>query len=88
MSSLPNVLKREKGIFSGIVGKKHVGPKRSFKFNVEHTEEQESILQTGRNITHIKLLVREFLKKCKKKNKVRLFGFPRLQYKKNNCVFI
>jgi hypothetical protein len=27
-------------MFTGIVGKKHVGPAKSYKFNYEHTEEQ------------------------------------------------
>ncbi|KAK3930451.1 N-sulfoglucosamine sulfohydrolase [Frankliniella fusca] len=60
--SLPNIL-RHNGIYTGIIGKKHVGPKETFKFDFEATEEGHSILQVGRNITNIKLLVREFLEK-------------------------
>lgn len=45
----------------GIIGKKHVGPNPVFKFDYEQTEENNSIFQVGRNITHIKLLAREFL---------------------------
>lgn len=60
IKSLPNIL-RENGIRSGIIGKKHVGPKESYLFDYEQTEENNSILQVGRNITHIKLLTREFL---------------------------
>lgn len=45
------------------MGKKHVGPAEVFKFDFEATEENHSILQVGRNITKIKLLVREFLSK-------------------------
>ncbi|KAK9885134.1 hypothetical protein WA026_010645 [Henosepilachna vigintioctopunctata] len=58
--SLPQVLKTA-GVRTGIIGKKHVGPKSVFEFDYEQTEENNSILQVGRNITHIKLLVREFL---------------------------
>lgn len=60
VKSLPKILK-EKGVRTGIIGKKHVGPKQVFAFDYEQTEENNSILQVGRNITHIKLLVREFL---------------------------
>lgn len=44
----------------GIIGKKHVGPKQTYRFDYAETEENNSILQVGRNITKIKLLVREF----------------------------
>ncbi|XP_049774157.1 N-sulphoglucosamine sulphohydrolase [Schistocerca cancellata] len=60
VKSLPTLL-REKNIRTGIIGKKHVGPKEVYKFDYEQTEENNSILQVGRNITKIKLLVREFL---------------------------
>jgi len=47
---------------SGIIGKKHVGPQSVYPFDFSRTEEDKySILQVGRNITKIKLLVREFL---------------------------
>lgn len=58
--SLPHILK-SRGIKTGLIGKKHVGPASVFKFDYERTEEGHSINQVGRNITHIKLLVREFL---------------------------
>lgn len=45
----------------GIIGKKHVGPEPVYPFDFAYTEENGSILQVGRNITRIKLLVREFL---------------------------
>jgi N-sulfoglucosamine sulfohydrolase len=57
---LPNIL-RKHDIRSGLIGKKHVGPTENFKFDFERTEEEYSINQVGRNITNIKLLVREFL---------------------------
>ncbi|XP_014203621.1 N-sulphoglucosamine sulphohydrolase [Copidosoma floridanum] len=60
IQTLPKILKR-KNIRTGIIGKKHVGPKKAYPFDFSYTEENESILQVGRNITRIKLLVREFL---------------------------
>lgn len=47
--------------FAGIIGKKHVGPESVYKFDYERTEENNSILQVGRNITLIKNLVADFL---------------------------
>ncbi|KAK7075918.1 hypothetical protein SK128_001334 [Halocaridina rubra] len=58
--SLPNILSSN-GIRNGIIGKKHVGPESVYQFDFAHTEETESILQVGRNITHIRNLVHEFL---------------------------
>ncbi|XP_046648750.1 N-sulphoglucosamine sulphohydrolase-like isoform X2 [Daphnia pulicaria] len=58
--SLPTIL-RENGVRTGIIGKKHVGPGSAYTFDYEQTEENNSIMQVGRNITRIKLLVREFL---------------------------
>lgn len=45
----------------GIIGKKHVGPEAVYPFDFAYTEENGSVLQVGRNITRIKLLVRKFL---------------------------
>lgn len=45
----------------GIIGKKHVGPETVYPFEFAYTEENGSVLQVGRNITRIKLLVRKFL---------------------------
>ncbi|KAK5641207.1 hypothetical protein RI129_009754 [Pyrocoelia pectoralis] len=61
VNSLPKILKQN-GIRTGIIGKKHVGPKSVYPFDYAETEENNSILQVGRNITHIKLLAREFLR--------------------------
>lgn len=58
--SLPKILKRH-SVRTGIVGKKHVGPESVYPFDYSETEENNSILQVGRNITNIKLLVRDFL---------------------------
>lgn len=60
VQSLPTIL-RKNNVRSGLIGKKHVGPSEVFKFDYEQTEEQHSVNQVGRNITKIKLLVREFL---------------------------
>lgn len=64
IKSLPNVLSENK-IRTGLIGKKHIGPDQVFKFDYEETEEKHSINQVGRNITKIKLLVREFLDSSK-----------------------
>ncbi|XP_006635463.1 N-sulphoglucosamine sulphohydrolase [Lepisosteus oculatus] len=58
--SLPLLLSQA-GIRTGIIGKKHVGPQTVYPFDFAHTEENSSVLQVGRNITKIKLLVRQFL---------------------------
>lgn len=47
---------------AGIIGKKHVGPEAVYPFEFSYTEENNSILQVGRNITRIKQLVRAFLR--------------------------
>ncbi|XP_067005093.2 N-sulphoglucosamine sulphohydrolase [Anabrus simplex] len=64
VKSLPSILSKHK-IRTGIIGKKHVGPSNVYPFDYAETEENNSILQVGRNITKIKLLVREFLKQNK-----------------------
>ncbi|XP_055607994.1 N-sulphoglucosamine sulphohydrolase [Uranotaenia lowii] len=56
------------GIRTGLIGKKHVGPSEVFKFDYEQTEENHPINQVGRNITNIKLFVREFLNENKQKD--------------------
>lgn len=61
MKSVTKTLK-ENGIRTGIIGKKHVGPEEVYPFDYSQTEENNSILQVGRNITYMKLLTREFLK--------------------------
>ncbi|XP_077490725.1 N-sulfoglucosamine sulfohydrolase [Amblyomma americanum] len=60
VKSLPLLLSQH-GIRTGIIGKKHVGPEEVYPFDFAHTEENNSILQVGRNITKIKHLVRHFL---------------------------
>ncbi|CAG9092855.1 unnamed protein product [Plutella xylostella] len=61
VTSLPVLLSKH-GVMTGIIGKKHVGPGSVYKFDYEQTEENNHINQVGRNITHMKLLAREFLK--------------------------
>ncbi|XP_042525921.1 N-sulphoglucosamine sulphohydrolase isoform X2 [Dipodomys spectabilis] len=58
--SLPLLLSQA-GVRTGIIGKKHVGPETVYPFDFAYTEENSSVLQVGRNITRIKLLVRRFL---------------------------
>lgn len=53
----------------GIIGKKDVGPAAVYKFDYEQTEENNHVNQVGRNITHIKLLTREFLAKANQDSK-------------------
>uniref|UniRef100_A0A8D8M3X3 N-sulphoglucosamine sulphohydrolase n=1 Tax=Cacopsylla melanoneura TaxID=428564 RepID=A0A8D8M3X3_9HEMI len=60
VKTLPKILKDSR-IRTGIIGKKHVGPDNVYPFDFAYTEENHSILQVGRNITYMKLLVREFL---------------------------
>ncbi|XP_017755074.1 PREDICTED: N-sulphoglucosamine sulphohydrolase [Eufriesea mexicana] len=64
VQSLPKILMKNH-IRTGIIGKKHVGPTNVYPFDFSQTEENNSILQVGRNITKIKLLVREFLSQNK-----------------------
>ncbi|XP_004066210.4 N-sulfoglucosamine sulfohydrolase isoform X2 [Oryzias latipes] len=57
--SLPLLLSQAR-VRTGIIGKKHVGPGSVYPFDFSYTEENASVLQVGRNITRIKLLVRKF----------------------------
>ncbi|XP_063895588.1 N-sulphoglucosamine sulphohydrolase [Helicoverpa armigera] len=68
VASLPNLL-REHNVMTGIIGKKDVGPAAQYKFDYEQTEENNHVNQVGRNITHIKLLSREFLAAANRDNK-------------------
>ncbi|XP_026746870.1 N-sulphoglucosamine sulphohydrolase isoform X1 [Trichoplusia ni] len=68
VTSLPNLLKSHE-VITGIIGKKDVGPAALYQFDYEQTEENNHVNQVGRNITHIKLLTREFLNKAHNDNK-------------------
>ncbi|XP_034021642.1 N-sulphoglucosamine sulphohydrolase [Thalassophryne amazonica] len=59
IQSLPLLLNHA-DVHTGIIGKKHVGPASVYPFDFAYTEENSSVLQVGRNITRIKLLVRRF----------------------------
>uniref|UniRef100_A0A1A7WP27 N-sulfoglucosamine sulfohydrolase (Sulfamidase) n=1 Tax=Iconisemion striatum TaxID=60296 RepID=A0A1A7WP27_9TELE len=59
IQSLPLLLSKA-NVHTGIIGKKHVGPGSVYPFDFAYTEENASVLQVGRNITRIKLLVRRF----------------------------
>eukprot|EP00066_Takifugu_rubripes_P006939 XP_003972080.1 PREDICTED: N-sulphoglucosamine sulphohydrolase [Takifugu rubripes] len=59
VQSLPLLLSKA-NVHTGIIGKKHVGPGSVYPFDFAYTEENGSVLQVGRNITRIKLLVRKF----------------------------
>ncbi|KAK6642945.1 hypothetical protein RUM43_004447 [Polyplax serrata] len=74
VKSLPKIL-NDHGIFTGIIGKKHVGPSSVYPFHYEQTEEKNCIMQVGRNITKMKLLVREFLQMNKTKPFFLYVGF-------------
>ena len=63
--SLPFILKKTK-VRTGIIGKKHVGPLDTYPFDFSYTENEESTLQCGRNITRMKNLVDEFLSQNQK----------------------
>ncbi|KAH8358717.1 hypothetical protein KR093_002020 [Drosophila rubida] len=71
VSALPNVLRQQSNgsIFSGVIGKKHVGPAANFRFDFEQTEEQHSINQIGRNITRMKDYARQFLAQAKQSHR-------------------
>ena len=60
VQSLPFIL-HQSGIRTGIIGKKHVAPEFVYPFDFSQTEENNSILQVGRNITKMKELTQEFL---------------------------
>ncbi|CAH2238612.1 jg1418 [Pararge aegeria aegeria] len=68
ITSLPNKLS-EIGVYTGIIGKKHVGPRDVYRFDFEQTEENNNVNQVGRNITYMKLLARDFLAEANKQNK-------------------
>ncbi|XP_042290726.1 N-sulphoglucosamine sulphohydrolase [Thunnus thynnus] len=77
VQSLPLLLSQA-NIHTGIIGKKHVGPGSVYPFDFAYTEETNSVLQVGRNITRIKLLVRKFFKTHKDE------AFERRQKKEEN----
>ena len=65
VQSLPLILQNTGNYFTGIIGKKHVGPDAVYPFDFSYTEENYPINQVGRNITFIKQLVHKFLTAAK-----------------------
>lgn len=61
VQSLPLILHNTGDYYTGIIGKKHVGPDDVYPFDFSYTEENYPINQVGRNITLIKELVNKFL---------------------------
>ena len=60
--SLPLILNKTDQIFTGIIGKKHVGPESVYPFPFSYTEQDGyNLNQVGRNITLMKELVNKFL---------------------------
>lgn len=68
VQSLPLLL-QQADVHTGIIGKKHVGPGSVYPFDFAYTEENSSVLQVGRNITRIKLLVRKFFQTHKERRR-------------------
>ena len=64
VQSLPLILQQTGRFWTGIIGKKHVGPSPVYPFDFAYTEENNPINQVGRNITLIKNLVRDFFSKA------------------------
>lgn len=60
VQSLPLILQQTGRFWTGIIGKKHVGPEGVYPFDFAYTEENNPINQVGRNITLIKNLVNQF----------------------------
>lgn len=75
VQSLPLLLNKTGNIWSGIIGKKHVGPEYVYPFAFSHTEQNYPINQIGRNITLIKELAREFLKNANNRPFFLYIGF-------------
>ena len=88
VQSLPGLLKAAGNFQSGIIGKKHVGPKTVYEFDEEHTEETGSIMQLGRNITKIKNLAGNFIKRAKERSKVSRVATPSLKINQNQLHFL
>lgn len=64
VQSLPLLLNQTGQFWTGIIGKKHVGPDLVYPFSFSHTEENYPVNQIGRNITLIRNLAREFFQRA------------------------
>lgn len=69
IQSLPRMLNESGKYWTGIIGKKHVGPEYVYPFQYAFTEENNDLMQVGRNITLIKNLARNFLSEAQSNNK-------------------
>ena len=67
VQSLPWVLNHTTDVWTGIIGKKHVGPDSVYPFAYSFTEENYPVDVIGRNITLIKELAAEFLREAQHK---------------------
>lgn len=75
VQSLPWILNQTGNYWTGIIGKKHVGPDYIYPFDFSYTEENYPIIQIGRNITLIKDLARKFLSQAGEKPFFLYIGF-------------
>lgn len=75
VQSLPWILNQTGNYWTGIIGKKHVGPDYFYPFDFSYTEENYPIIQIGRNITLIKDLARKFLSQAGEKPFFLYIGF-------------
>ena len=69
VQSLPWLLNRTEDYWTGIIGKKHVGPDSVYPFAYSFTEENYPVNIIGRNITLIKELAANFLKEARMKER-------------------
>ena len=69
VQSLPWILNQTDHFWTGIIGKKHVGPDYVYPFPFSYTEENYPVDVIGRNITLIKELAAKFLKMAQEKKK-------------------
>ena len=75
VQSLSWILNQTGNFWTGIVGKKHVGPDYVYPFDFSYTEENYPITQIGRNITLIKELVYKFLSQVNDRQFLLYIGF-------------
>lgn len=73
--SLPRILNDSSKYYTGIIGKKHVGPDLVYPFHFSYTEDNYPINQIGRNITLIKQLANKFLSEVNDRSFFLYIGF-------------
>ena len=67
VQSLPLILNRTNNFWTGIIGKKHIGPDSVYPFAYSFTEENFPVDVIGRNITLMKYLAADFLREARRK---------------------